>query len=63
MFAFRSAFAGGDTGSTENQGRDAVIAIILFFGSWAYDLIGAPLTISNENERILEKQAALQHGI
>ena len=63
MFVFGSALEGWDTGSSEHEGRDAVIGMILFLGSWAYDLIGAPLTISNENERIFEKQAALKHKI
>jgi hypothetical protein len=29
----------------------------LFLGSWIYDIIGAPLTIVKENEKILGKQS------
>lgn len=47
-----------DTGSSEQESQDTFIGTTLFFSSWLYDIIVAPLTISKENEKILEKRAA-----
>lgn len=32
-----------------------ITGMALFFGSWAYDLIGAPLAVNNENEKIMSE--------
>lgn len=47
-----------DTGSPEQERQEVFIGTTLFFGSWLYDIIFAPLTIAKENERILEKQSS-----
>jgi len=47
-----------DTGSREQERQDSFIGTTLFFGSWLYDIIVAPLTIAKENEKILEKRDA-----
>jgi hypothetical protein len=47
-----------DTGSPEQERQEAFIGTTLFFGSWLYDIIVAPLTIAKENEKILEKRTA-----
>ncbi|MCJ7457572.1 MAG: hypothetical protein MUP17_01100 [candidate division Zixibacteria bacterium] len=47
-----------DTGSPEQERQDSFIGTTLFFGSWLYDIIVAPLTIAKENEKISEKRAA-----
>lgn len=44
-----------DTGSPEQERQDSFIGTTLFFGSWLYDIIVAPLTIAKENEKILGK--------
>lgn len=48
------AMEGGSKGNPEGT---ILIGFSLFLFSWIYDIIGAPLTIAKENERILQKQA------
>lgn len=42
---------GGSESNTE--GTEVIAGMILFFGSWAYDLIGAPLAVNKENEKLM----------
>ena len=52
------------TESSERKGQALLITGgVLFLGSWLYDMIGAPLSISNKNEKILEKQRGLKFSI
>lgn len=44
-----------DTGNPEQERQDSFIGTTLFFGSWFYDIIVAPMTIAKENEKILGK--------
>ncbi len=46
-------FLGSSGGGTDAEQVQFIIGMALFFGSWAYDLIGAPLAVNNENERLL----------
>lgn len=48
------AMEGGSKGNPEGT---MLIGLSLFLFSWIYDIIGVPLTIARENERILQKQA------
>ncbi|HVP37276.1 MAG TPA: hypothetical protein VMT04_09800 [Terriglobales bacterium] len=45
----------------DNPEMLATAGVTLFVGSWLYDIIAAPLKIARENEKILEKQAALKY--
>ena len=56
VFFFRAIGHGlSDNGSSEQEMQDSFIGTTLFFGSWLYDIIVAPLTIAKENEKILGK--------
>ena len=57
LFMVRSAFSGFEGASKDNEAVDAVIGVTLFSGSWAYDMIGAPLAVGKENERILQRKS------
>ncbi len=48
-----SNFMGGSGGDHDTEQAEYISGIALFFGSWAYDLIGAPLAVNKENERLL----------
>ena len=63
VFGFRSAIRGMAENVDYNEEVDAFFSVTLFLGSWIYDMIGAPLSISNKNEKILEKQRGLKFSI
>ena len=46
-------FLGSSGGGTDAEQVQFIIGMALFFGSWAYDLIGAPLAVNKENEKLL----------
>lgn len=50
-----SNFMGGSAGGPDAEQAQFIIGMALFFGSWAYDLIGAPLTVEKENEKLLKE--------
>ncbi|MDP3024481.1 MAG: hypothetical protein Q8O10_03000 [candidate division Zixibacteria bacterium] len=58
---FAASMDGGTGGEPETI--VGVIGGTLFVGSWIYDIIGAPLTIDRENEKILEKKAMAKQRI
>lgn len=48
-----SNFMGGSSGGPDTEQAEFITGMALFFGSWAYDLIGAPLAVNKENEKLL----------
>ena len=50
-----SNFMGGSSGGPDSERAKFIIGMGLFFGSWAYDLIGAPLAVTRENEKLLSQ--------
>ncbi len=50
-----SNFMGGSSGGPDTEQAEFITGMALFFGSWAYDLIGAPLAVSKENEKLMKE--------
>ena len=53
----------GQMDSATKEGNPEMLlsaGVILYFGSWLYDIIGAPLTLARENEKIIEKKALIK---
>lgn len=46
---------GGSGGSHDTEQVEYITGMALFFGSWAYDLIGAPLAVNKENEKSMKE--------
>jgi len=40
----------------ETRDRALWVAAVLFFGTWIYDLVDAPLAVKRQNEKLLKKQ-------
>lgn len=50
-----SNFMGGSSGGPDTEQAEFITGMALFFGSWAYDLIGAPLAVTRENEKLMKE--------
>jgi hypothetical protein len=50
-----SNFMGGSSGGPDTEQAEFITGMALFFGSWAYDLIGAPLAVNKENEKLMKE--------
>jgi hypothetical protein len=57
LFMVRGAFSGFDGSSDKGEEVNGIVGVALFIGSWAYDMIGAPLAVGKENERILQSKS------